>query len=130
VGKVSTIITTTQATTYNIGNVVGSNVYFAGGGGGGGASAAGAAGGAGGGGAGAAGGSIPGTNGISGTGGGGGGVSYPAGSASGGNGGKGVAIIRYADTYTAASNTTGSPNVIIEGGYRIYIWTSSGTITF
>jgi len=87
-------------------------------------------GGSGGGGSGASAGGVSGTNGTSGTGGGGGGVTYPAGSAYGGNGGKGVAIIRYADTYAAASNTTGSPNVIIDGGYRIYVWTTSGTITF
>jgi hypothetical protein len=63
------------------------------------------------------------------TGGGGGGRGY---SAPGGStlGGSGVVIIRYADTYTAASNTTGNPNVTIAGGYRVYKFTQSGTITF
>jgi hypothetical protein len=39
-------------------------------------------------------------------------------------------IIRYADTFATANSTTGSPNVTVSGGYRIYKFTSSGTITF
>jgi len=39
-------------------------------------------------------------------------------------------IIRYPDTSTAAVATTGSPTVTVTGGYRIYQWTSSGSITF
>jgi hypothetical protein len=39
-------------------------------------------------------------------------------------------IIRYADSYTAATETTGSPTITVADGYRIYKWTSSGTITF
>jgi hypothetical protein len=39
-------------------------------------------------------------------------------------------IIRYADTFTAAASTTGSPTVVVSGGYRIYTWTASGSITF
>ena len=31
---------------------------------------------------------------------------------------------------TAASETTGSPTITVTGGYRYYIWTSSGSITF
>jgi len=58
---------------------------------------------------------------------GGGTVSSPA---AGGDGGSGIIIIRYADSYNAASNTTGSPNVTVAGGYRIYKFTSSGSITF
>jgi hypothetical protein len=59
------------------------------------------------------------------TGGGGGGAS-----AAGASGGSGVVIIRYADTYAAATSTTGSPTITVAGGYRVYQWTSSGTITF
>ena len=47
-----------------------------------------------------------------------------------GNGGSGIVIIRYADSYAAASSTTGSPTITVSGGYRIYQWTSSGSITF
>jgi hypothetical protein len=39
-------------------------------------------------------------------------------------------IIRYADSYPAASATTGSPTITVAGGFRIYQWTSSGSITF
>jgi hypothetical protein len=63
-------------------------------------------------------------------GGGGGGGNTDAPNAGGGNGGSGIVIIRYSDAYSAASATTGSPNVIVAGGYRIYNWTSSGSITF
>ena len=48
----------------------------------------------------------------------------------GGNGGSGIVIVRYVDSYAAATSTTGSPNVIVSGGYRVYKWTSSGSITF
>jgi hypothetical protein len=41
-----------------------------------------------------------------------------------------VVIIRYADTYSAATATTGSPTITVSGGYRIYRWTGSGSITF
>jgi hypothetical protein len=47
-----------------------------------------------------------------------------------GNGGSGIVIIRYPDNYDAAASTTGSPTVTVSGGYRIYTWTSSGSITF
>ena len=45
-------------------------------------------------------------------------------------GGSGVVIIRYADTFSAATSTTGSPTVTVAGGYRVYKWTGSGSITF
>jgi hypothetical protein len=51
------------------------------------------------------------------------------GSASGA-GGSGIVIIRYADTFAEASSTTGSPTVTVTGGYRIYQWTGSGSVTF
>jgi hypothetical protein len=44
-------------------------------------------------------------------------------------GGYGVVIIRYADIYAAAS-TTGTPSINVANGYRTYIYTSSGSITF
>ena len=52
------------------------------------------------------------------------------GTGGGGNGGSGIVIIRYADTYPAASATTGSPTITVTGGYRIYKFTASGSITF
>jgi hypothetical protein len=59
-------------------------------------------------------------------GGGGGSGSAAAGTA----GGSGIVIIRYANTYDAAASTTGSPTITNAGGYRVYKWTSSGSITF
>jgi hypothetical protein len=67
----------------------------------------------------------PGAQNTGGGGGGNGGFSY-----NGGTGGSGIVVIRYADTFAAATNTTGSPTVTVTGGYRIYTWTSSGSITF
>jgi hypothetical protein len=46
------------------------------------------------------------------------------------NGGSGVVIIRYSDSYSAAASTTGSPTITNTGGFRIYRWTGSGSITF
>jgi hypothetical protein len=48
----------------------------------------------------------------------------------GGSGGSGIVIIRYADSFPAASSTTGSPTVTVAGGFRVYTFTSSGSITF
>jgi hypothetical protein len=45
-------------------------------------------------------------------------------------GGSGVVIIRYADTFLAASATTGSPTITVASGYRVYTFTGSGSITF
>jgi hypothetical protein len=46
------------------------------------------------------------------------------------NGGSGFVAIRYPDTFDLAASTTGSPSVTTTGGYRIYQWTGSGSITF
>ena len=75
------------------------------------------------------GGGTPGTNGGTNTGGGGGGGAGQ-GSVDGRAGGSGIVIIRYADSYDAALATTGSPTITVAGGYRVYQWTSSGSITF
>jgi hypothetical protein len=61
------------------------------------------------------------------TGGGGGGTN---GAATGGSGGSGIVIIRYPNTYADPASTTGTPTVTNTGGYKIYKWTSSGSITF
>ena len=47
-----------------------------------------------------------------------------------GGGGSGIVIVRYADTFAAAVSTTGSPTVTVAGGYRVYTFTSSGSITW
>jgi hypothetical protein len=43
-----------------------------------------------------------------------------------------VVVIRYADTFAAAASTTnlaaGYP--VVAGGYRVYKWITSGSITF
>jgi hypothetical protein len=48
----------------------------------------------------------------------------------GGNGGSGFVSIRYPDTFDLAVATTGSPTITTSGGYRIYQWTGSGSVTF
>jgi hypothetical protein len=61
------------------------------------------------------------------TGGGGGGAS---GIVNGAAGGSGIVVLRYPDIYTPAANVTGSPIYTVAGGYRIYTFTGTGTITF
>jgi hypothetical protein len=140
-GPSTAIISTTVATTYSIGQVSGGTVYFAGGGGGGntngGSAGIGGNGGLGGGGGGSgsqgtggggqpyAGGSV-GRVGLVNSGAGGGGGSYPN---HGSAGADGVVIVRYLNTYPAATSTTGSPAYVIDGSYRVYIFTSGGSIT-
>ena len=63
-------------------------------------------------------------------GGGGGGASQLSG-ANGAAGGDGVVIIRYPSTYKAAASSTGSPTITLaSGGFNIYKFTASGSITF
>jgi hypothetical protein len=39
-------------------------------------------------------------------------------------------ILRHPDTFSLASETTGSPTIVTTGGYRVYTFTASGSITF
>lgn len=111
-------------------SISGTATYYAGGGGGGSQqNGGGGAGGLGGGSSGTGNSSTP-TAATANLGGGGGGSGYTTGYTLGGTGGSGVVIIRYSDTYTEAPATTGSPTVTVAGGYRVYKWTSSGSITF
>lgn len=112
-------------------SISGTATYYAGGGGGGTyTSSAAGTGGLGGGAAGkVAGGGAAASNGTVNTGGGaGGGGNYTGGTP--GSGGSGIVIIRYSDVYLAATATTGSPTYTVAGGYRVYKFTGSGTITF
>lgn len=45
-------------------------------------------------------------------------------------GGSGIVIIRYSTRYAPAPTTTNSPTMTIAGGYYIYTFTTSGSITF
>jgi hypothetical protein len=56
--------------------------------------------------------------------------SYGAGGTATTAGTQGVVIIRYLDTNPAATGTTGSPVITNTGGYRVYKFTSAGSITF
>jgi hypothetical protein len=86
-------------------------------------------------GGGTGGGGIPGAGATTGSGtantGGGGAAGRGSGTAqNGGSGGSGIVIVRYADSYAAAASTTGSPTYTTPAGYRVYTFTSSGSITF
>jgi hypothetical protein len=39
-------------------------------------------------------------------------------------------ILRYSVNSSPPLNTTGNPQILYNSGYQIYVWTSSGTITF
>ena len=114
-------------------SISGVSTYYAGGGGAGSCLSGNAGtGGTGGGGNGALRTNGPGTitAGTANTGGGGGGGTGQSPAVTGREGGSGIVIIRYADNYDPATSTTGSPTVTVSGGYRIYKFTSSGSITF
>lgn len=121
-GTSTTLISTATAVSLGVGQVVGSSVYFAGGGAGAGASNSGI----GGSGGGASASTTIANSGVAFTGGGG------AGGNSGGPGlgGSGVAIIRYPSTYASASSTTGNPKYSNASGYITYVFTASGTLSF
>jgi hypothetical protein len=121
IGLTTSLITTTQATTYSVGQVSGGSVYFAGGGGGN---------------------VNPGTQGTGGLGGGGVGIAYPSsggagtantggggGSANSGNpGGSGVVILSVPTSYYSGT-TTGSPSVTTNGSNTVLIFKSTGSYT-
>jgi hypothetical protein len=46
------------------------------------------------------------------------------------SGGSGIVIIRYSNSFADAVATTGSPAFANTGGFKIYTWTGSGSITF
>jgi len=64
------------------------------------------------------------------TGGGGGGLNPGGGDNRNATGGSGIAVFRYPAIFNAATATTGSPIYSTVGGYRVYIFTGSGSITF
>jgi len=69
--------------------------------------------------------------GLTNTGGGGGGVGTVLGvSLNGGTGGSGIVILRYPSYLAPATSTTGSPETYVTGGWRVYKFVASGTITF
>lgn len=110
-------------------SITGSAVTRGGGGGGGvRGGISGGSGGSGGGGAGAANEGSAGSNGSPNTGGGGGGSGndyYSTGS----QGGSGIIVIRWSNSVPAAASTTGSPSYSNTGGYHIYTFNGSGSIT-
>jgi len=125
-GVTNSIITSALATSLNIGQIDTGLVYYAGGGGGWTRSTAFTAGGLGGGGRGYT--SAVGGNGIANSGGGGG--STQVGIVSG-SGGSGVVIVRHLDTFNSATSVTGALTTVVNsGGYWIYAFRDSGTITF
>jgi hypothetical protein len=65
-----------------------------------------------------------------GSGGGGGGRQSAVTNGPAGNGGSGIVIIRYPSYLAPATSTTGSPEMVVGGGYRVYTFITSGTITF
>jgi len=132
VGLVSNIITTTLASTYSVGEVSGSSVYFAGGGGGA-AEAPGSigSGGLGGGGDAAyAAGGATGQSGAANSGGGGGGAGG-ANNNTGGNGGSGVTILRYPSSRTLSIDPGLTSTTSVVGSDKVTIVTAgTGTVSW
>lgn len=118
------IISTSNATTSSVGEVSGSDVYFAGGGGG-----SNQVGGIGGGADGGTSSSVNGGSSPANTGGGGGGCYSTAPTQyTGGAGGSGVIILRML-TSVYSGTTTGSPDVYTEGSDTVLVYKGSGTYT-
>jgi hypothetical protein len=61
---------------------------------------------------------------------GGGDNTYTVGARYGGKGGSGIVVLRYPSYFAEAKSTTGSPDTYITGGFRVYRFNASGTITF
>ena len=121
VGVTNSLITTAQATSASVGQVVSTSVYYAGGGGGNASVGTSGDGGNGGGGTGASGGA-----GSTNSGGGGGAGIVPSGN--GGAGGSGVVILSVPTTnYTGI--ITGSPTVVTNGSNTVMIFKNSGSYT-
>ena len=66
--------------------------------------------------------------GVNGLGGGGGGGGQQGNRGS--TGGSGIVIVRYSDKCLPPASTTGTPQILYNNGYQIYVWTASGSITF
>ena len=133
VGLAVNIISTTNAGTASVGEVSGSDVYFAGGGSGGSRGSGSDVGGLGGGGNSNA--NSVGDNGTPNTGGGGGSAGATSGAASlAGAGGSGVVILRYPDAYTitvGSGITEASSSPFTEGSNKVSVFTAgTGSITF
>jgi hypothetical protein len=134
-GRISTIITTAIATSQSVGQVVGTDVYFSGGGGGGGFTGSAV-------GAGGDGGGQNGTqssvaaSGSPNTGGAGGGGAGSGGSGGsgyaeriGGAGGSGVVILKIFTSALGTISGTSNTSVSLGGGYTAVIFKESGTYT-
>lgn len=127
IGRTTTLITATQATTYSVGEVSGSDVYFSGGGGGGTCNDEGGLGGLGGGGDYGWKATIA-ENGAINTGGGGGGSGDTGGTGAGASGGSGVIIFSIPSEYTATfSAGVTTPSSFTSGSNTVYIVKATST---